>query len=152
MQSKPRPLGGRILTVPVAILTVLVLAGFYYVGKRYMFGIGTIANINPGYPWGIWVAFDIIVGNGNFAAGIKYPDYNTWNIGIGFTWKVFTLDLRYSDTDLSKGNCSAFTSAFNATGTTNVTPINPGGTGSNWCGAAGIAKLSFDLTAMSNLK
>jgi uncharacterized protein (TIGR02001 family) len=89
---------------------------------------------------------------GNFAAGIKYADYNTWNIGIGFTYKVFTLDLRYSDTDLSKGNCNAFTSAFNATGTTNVTPINPGGAGSNWCGSAGIAKLSADLTAMTSLK
>ena len=89
---------------------------------------------------------------GPFPAGIKYADYNTWNIGIGFTYKVFTLDIRYSDTDLNKGNCNAFTSAFNATGTTNITPINPGGAGSNWCGAAGIAKLSFDLTAMTNLK
>ena len=53
---------------------------------------------------------------GDFPAGIKYADYDTWNIGIGFTYKVFTLDLRYSDTDLSKGNCNAFTSAFNATG------------------------------------
>ncbi|MBC9881520.1 hypothetical protein G8O24_29785 [Bradyrhizobium sp. INPA01-394B] len=87
-----------------------------------------------------------------FANGIPYKDYNTWNVGIGFTYKVFTLDLRYSDTDLNKGDCNAFTSAFNATGTTNVTPINPGGAGSNWCGAAGIAKLSFDLTAMTNLK
>jgi len=87
-----------------------------------------------------------------YASGIPYASYDTWNIGIGFTYKVFTLDLRYSDTDLSKGNCSAFTSAFNATGTTNVTPINPGGTSSNWCGAAGIAKLSFDLTANTNLK
>ena len=87
-----------------------------------------------------------------YASGIPYASYDTWNIGIGFTYKVFTLDLRYSDTDLSKGNCSAFTSAFNATGTTNVTAINPGGTGSNWCGSAGIAKLSFDLTAMSNPK
>ena len=87
-----------------------------------------------------------------FAAGIPYKDYNTWNIGIGFTYKVFTLDLRYSDTDLNKGDCNAFTSAFNATGTTSVTPINPGGAGSNWCGAAGIAKLSADLTAMTNLK
>jgi uncharacterized protein (TIGR02001 family) len=87
-----------------------------------------------------------------FAGGIPYASYDTWNIGIGFTYKVFTLDLRYSDTDLSKGNCNAFTSAFNATGTTSVTPINPGGAGSNWCGAAGIAKLSFDLTAMTNLK
>jgi hypothetical protein len=87
-----------------------------------------------------------------FARGIPYASYDTWNIGIGFTYKVFTLDLRYSDTDLSKGNCNAFTSAFNGTGTTNLTPINPTGVGSNWCGAAGIAKLSADLTAMSNLK
>jgi uncharacterized protein (TIGR02001 family) len=88
----------------------------------------------------------------NFTRGIPYASYDTWNIGIGFTYKVFTLDLRYSDTDLSKGNCNAFTSAFNATGTTSITPINPGGAGSNWCGAAGVAKLSADLTAMSNLK
>ena len=87
-----------------------------------------------------------------FAAGIPYKSYDTWNVGIGFTYKVFTLDLRYSDTDLNKGDCNAFTSAFNSTGTTNVTPINPTGAASNWCGAAGIAKLSFDLTAMTNLK
>ncbi len=59
---QPRPLGGRILTVPVAILTVLTLVGFYYIAKRYFFGIGAVANVNPGYPWGIWVAFDVIVG------------------------------------------------------------------------------------------
>jgi uncharacterized protein (TIGR02001 family) len=88
----------------------------------------------------------------NYTAGIPYASYDTWNIGIGFTYKVFTLDLRYSDTDLSKGNCNAFTSAYNASGTTNVTSINPGGVGSNWCGAAGIVKLSADLTAMTNLK
>ena len=89
---------------------------------------------------------------GPFPNGIKYADYNTWNIGIGFTYKVFTLDLRYSDTDLNKGNCNAFTSAFNGSGTTSVTSINPTGVGSNWCGAAGIAKLSADLTAMTSLK
>ena len=90
---------------------------------------------------------------GPFPNGIKYADYNTWNIGIGFTYKVFTLDLRYSDTDLSKGDCSVFTGAFNATvGTTTVTGNNPLGASSNWCGAAGIVKLSADLTAMTNLK
>jgi uncharacterized protein (TIGR02001 family) len=89
---------------------------------------------------------------GPFPNGIKYADYNTWNIGIGFTYKVFTLDLRYSDTNLSKGDCNAFTSAFNGSGTNNITAINPTGVGSNWCGAAGIAKLSADLTAVANLK
>jgi len=87
-----------------------------------------------------------------FPNGIPYASYDTWNIGIGFTYKVFTLDVRYSGTDLSKGNCNAFTSAFNGSGTTNVTPINTFGVGSNWCGPAGIVKLSADLTAMTNLK
>jgi uncharacterized protein (TIGR02001 family) len=93
-----------------------------------------------------------LAGFPNYTRGIPYASYDTWNIGIGFTYKVFTLDLRYSDTDLSKGNCSAFTGAYNASGATNVTSINPGGTGSNWCGSAGIVKLSADLTAMTNLK
>ncbi len=54
-------------------------------------------------------------GNGFPAsATINYADYNTWNIGVGFTYKVFTLDLRYSDTDMSKGDCNAFTSDFTA--------------------------------------
>ena len=88
---------------------------------------------------------DAFYGVPAFPFGIN--DYNTFNIGIGFTYKVATLNLRYSDTNLSKGHCNAFTSAFNATGTSNVTPINPGGAGFNWCGAAGIAMLSFDLTA-----
>lgn len=80
------------------------------------------------------------------AGGINYADYNTWNAGIGFTYKVLTLDLRYSDTNLSKGNCNAFTGDFTAPLNGNFTPINPTGAGSKWCGAAFIAKLSADLT------
>jgi Bacterial protein of unknown function (Gcw_chp) len=91
-------------------------------------------------------------GGGPFPGGIPEPSYNTWNIGIGFTYKVFTLDLRYSDTNLSKGNCNAFTSDYTARFDGSFTPINPGGFGSNWCGATGIAKLSADLTAITNLK
>jgi uncharacterized protein (TIGR02001 family) len=116
--------------------------GMYVSGEFGRQWLGTSDSfygvVSPGFP--------------SYVNGIPYKSYDTWNIGIGFTYKVFTLDLRYSDTDLNKGDCNAFTSAFNASGTTNVTPINPGGAGSNWCGAAGIAKLSFDLTAMTNLK
>jgi uncharacterized protein (TIGR02001 family) len=91
-------------------------------------------------------------GGGPFPTGIPEPSYNTWNIGVGFTYKVFTLDLRYSDTDLGKGDCNAFTSDYTAKFSGSFTPINPGGFGSNWCGATGIAKLSVDLTAATNLK
>jgi uncharacterized protein (TIGR02001 family) len=115
-------------------------------------GVGMYVSAEVGRQWlGTSDAFYGLPGT-IFARGIPYASYDTWNIGIGFTYKVFTLDLRYSDSDLNKGNCNAFTSAFNATGTTSVTSINPGGAGSNWCGAAGIAKLSADLTAMTSLK
>ena len=94
---------------------------------------------------------DAFYGNGIFPNGIPEPDYSTWNVGLGFTWKVFTLDLRYSDTDLSKADCNAFTSDPRAPLSPSfVTPINQGfGTtapGSNWCGARFVAKLSADLT------
>jgi uncharacterized protein (TIGR02001 family) len=97
---------------------------------------------------------DAFYGTPAFPAGIPEPSYNTWNIGVGFTYKVFTLDLRYSDTNLSKGACNAFTSDYTATTATAgaVSAINPGGFESNWCGATGIVKLSADLTAMTNLK
>jgi hypothetical protein len=91
---------------------------------------------------------------GPFPLGIPEPSYNTWNVGVGFTYKVFTLDLRYYDTNLSKGNCNAFTSDYSTTNFSPsfVTAINPGGFGSNWCSAAGVVKFSADLTAMTNLK
>lgn len=89
-----------------------------------------------------------------FQFGIKEPSYNTWNLGVGFTYKVFTLDIRYSDTNLSKQDCNAFTSDHTARSIGPINPlgINPGGYESNWCGATGIVKLSADLTAMTNLK
>jgi len=33
------------------------------------------------------------------------PDYLTWNAGVSYTWKQFTLDARYYDTDLSTSQC-----------------------------------------------
>ena len=113
-------------------------------------GVGAYASAEIGRQWfGTTDAFYRVTAA---PVGIPYPSYNTWNIGIAFTYKVFTLDLRYSDTNLSKGDCAALTSAFNANIPGNFTPINPNGFGSNWCGAVGVARLSADLTAMSNLK
>ena len=123
-------------------------------------GVGMYVSGEFGRQWlGTSDIFYGIAGDPLYANGIKEPSYNTWNLGVGFTYKVFTLDLRYYDTDLSKGNCNAFTSDFSATNASPgfVTPINGGANaatafGSNWCSAAGVAKLSVDLTAMSNLK
>ncbi|MCS3728573.1 TorF family putative porin [Bradyrhizobium betae] len=130
-----------------------------YIAPSTTFGASGVGMYVSGEFGRQWLGTsDSFYGTATFPNGIKYADYNTWNIGIGFTYKVATLDLRYSDTNLSKGDCNAFTSDFAARGNltastgTYLTPINPSGVGSNWCGATGIAKLSFDLTAMSNLK
>jgi hypothetical protein len=87
-----------------------------------------------------------------FPNGISYKSYTTWNVGIGITKSVFTLDFRYYDTDLNQGDCNAFTSDQNARFTNAVTPINPGGFGSSWCGSSFVVAGKFDLTAMANLK
>jgi uncharacterized protein (TIGR02001 family) len=113
-------------------------------------GVAWYLSGELGYQW--LGTGDAFYGVPAFPAGINYQDYATWNVGLGFTWKVFTLDLRYSDTNLSRGDCNAFTSDFTAGGTTDVTAINPSGVGSRWCGAAFIAKLSADLTVNANLK
>jgi len=95
---------------------------------------------------------DAFYGTPAFPGGIDYKDYNTWNIGLGLTWKVFTLDLRYSDTDLSKSDCNAFTGDHTASfDPAAISPINPSGLSSKWCGATFIAKLSAELT-FANLK
>jgi uncharacterized protein (TIGR02001 family) len=119
-------------------------------------GVGMYVSGEFGRQWlGTSDAFyGVVSALGNFSRGVPEPSYNTWNLGIGFTYKVFTLDLRYSDTNLSKASCNVFTSDYSTRSFSvgNITPTNPGGFGSNWCGAAGVAKLSADLTAMTNLK
>jgi len=110
--------------------------------------------------WGLYVSADVghwfLGTSDNFYAvagfpnGIPYKSYTTWDAGFGVTWKKFTLDFRYYDTDLNKGDCNAFTSDHTATGVFN-TPINPGGPASKWCGATFVVKGSVDLAA-SDLK
>jgi uncharacterized protein (TIGR02001 family) len=115
-------------------------------------GLGVYASGDVGYWWlGTSDAFYGIVSSlGSFPNGINYKDYANWDLGFGFTWKVFTLDLRYYDTNLNKGDCNAFTSDHTAGGLA-PTPINGFGASSRWCSAWFVAKLSADLT-LANLK
>jgi len=111
-------------------------------------GWGAYASADVGH-WFLGTS-DPFYAVAGFPNGIPYKSYTTWDVGFGITYKVFTLDFRYYDTDLNKGDCNAFTSDHTASGVAS-TPINPGGPGSDWCGAAFIVKLSVD-TALSALK
>ena len=78
---------------------------------------------------------------------INLPDYTTWNVGVTFSFtKVFSFDVRYYDTNLTKVNCNILT------GDPNATFDNNGNLGSKWCGSTVIGALKFDLTAVTNLK
>lgn len=76
-----------------------------------------------------WIDKTTVFGAANFNPN----DYVTWNIGAGMTYKAMTLDVRYSDTDLSKAQC-----LFNT--------LNR-----NWCGDTVVGKIAFD-TSFNKLK
>ncbi len=69
------------LFTPVTlVLAVLSAIAAYYVGVRFMYGLGAVTNLNPGYPWGIWVVVDVIIGTafgcGGFAMALLVYIFN----------------------------------------------------------------------------
>src|SRR6266581_537809 len=55
-------LEGKIFTKSFFILLTLTLIGFYLIAVRYIKGIGAVTNMSDGYPWGIWITYDVATG------------------------------------------------------------------------------------------
>ncbi|KAA1055875.1 Ni/Fe-hydrogenase cytochrome b subunit [Azospirillum argentinense] len=64
-----QPLGGRVLTLPFLICAALVAVAGVILFQRYTQGLGAASNLNDGYPWGIWVAIDVVIGSAFGCAG-----------------------------------------------------------------------------------
>lgn len=77
---KASPLGGRLVSWPVMLLAPFVILCALLIVKRLVFGLGSVAALNGGYPWGIWIAFDLLVGTG-FACG-----------GWALAWAVYVFN------------------------------------------------------------
>jgi uncharacterized protein (TIGR02001 family) len=78
--------------------------------------------------------------------GFPLPAYLNWHAGVTFTRKIFNLDLRYYDTNLSKADCFVFTGDPNAVRGGSINPMtNPEGLMSRWCSATFVAKFWFAL-------
>jgi Ni/Fe-hydrogenase subunit HybB-like protein len=56
------PVGGRLVTAPFVFLLVIVFVAAIVLTQRFAFGLGETTNLNNGYPWGIWIAIDLIIG------------------------------------------------------------------------------------------
>ena len=66
---KHAPIGGKVLTPTFLILAVFALIATYFLVQRFVFGLGSVTNLNDGYPWGIWIAIDLVVGTAFGCAG-----------------------------------------------------------------------------------
>lgn len=103
-----------------------------------MNGLGAFISGELGHWWIDDAGFVLSL---NPATGLPLPNpsYTYWNIGLAFTYKALTLDLRYHGTDQSALDCGSFLLVGSPH------PSN------SWCKDTFIVSLKFD-TAISQLK
>ena len=56
------PVGGPLWTRPFRILVGVFAVCAVFLAYRFAAGLGASTALNNGYPWGIWIAFDVVVG------------------------------------------------------------------------------------------
>ena len=59
---EPAPVGGPLLTRGVVVVVTLAGVGLLAIVSRLVFGLGATTALNDGYPWGLWIAFDVVTG------------------------------------------------------------------------------------------
>jgi Ni/Fe-hydrogenase subunit HybB-like protein len=57
------------ITVWRAIFAAILLSGLYATYLRVFYGLGGATNLSDKFPWGIWIAFDVMCGVGLAAGG-----------------------------------------------------------------------------------
>jgi len=104
------PVGGRLMTRPFVALLAVACVGAVAAAVRFLYGIGAVSNLSNGYPWGVWIAIDVVIGTaigcGGYAVGIvvyvlnkgKYhplvrPAVLTSLLGYGLAVVAVTIDL-----------------------------------------------------------
>jgi Ni/Fe-hydrogenase subunit HybB-like protein len=69
MSALARPVQGTFFTTAIKLMLVLwgigTVAGLW----RFTAGLGAATSMNDGYPWGLWIAFDVVVGTGLASGG-----------------------------------------------------------------------------------
>lgn len=78
--SHEKPLGGPWINKALVFFGFFILVGVFLLGKRFILGIGHVSALNGGYPWGVWIAYDLITATG-FACG-----------GWALAWAVYVFN------------------------------------------------------------
>ncbi|MFH1870199.1 MAG: Ni/Fe-hydrogenase cytochrome b subunit [Pseudomonadota bacterium] len=66
--AAPAPVGGSLVNIVTLSCGVLIALMAAILTVRFLFGLGAVTNLNDGYPWGIWIAVDVVIGSA-FACG-----------------------------------------------------------------------------------
>jgi len=79
-EHKPTPVGGQVMTPSVRILLFVFLAGMALTVWRFAVGLGPTTGLSDGYPWGLWIAFDVVTGTalacGGYAVALLVYIFN----------------------------------------------------------------------------
>ena len=67
--SAHEPVGGKLLTRPFFVLALLFMIAGAILLARFVLGLGPVTNLNDGYPWGIWIVIDVMIGTAFGCAG-----------------------------------------------------------------------------------
>jgi Ni/Fe-hydrogenase subunit HybB-like protein len=82
MVEASQPLGGKVVTKPFLVLAALAVIGVILIAYRYLFGLGAVTNLSDGYPWGLWITYDVLVGTalgcGGYAMALLVYIFNRW--------------------------------------------------------------------------
>jgi Ni/Fe-hydrogenase subunit HybB-like protein len=66
--AKPAPVGGPLFNAVTLIAGILIAIMAAILLVRFIYGLGSVTAVNDGYPWGIWVVVDVMIGSA-FACG-----------------------------------------------------------------------------------
>ncbi|MDR2187292.1 MAG: Ni/Fe-hydrogenase cytochrome b subunit [Azonexus sp.] len=66
--ARPEPVGGNLFNAATFVCGVLIAVLVAILFTRFLYGLGAVTHLNDGYPWGIWIVVDVVIGSA-FACG-----------------------------------------------------------------------------------
>lgn len=99
------PVGGRLMTPAYKVLLALAAIGAGFLVWRFLFGLGSMTALSDSYPWGIWIAFDVVTGTaiacGGYAVALLVYAFNRWHYHPLVRSAILTSALGYTIAGLS---------------------------------------------------
>ncbi len=69
MKVHAEPMNKKLWTPWFKLGVFLIVIGAVVAIYRFVFGIGAVSNLSDGSPWGLWIAFDVVIGIALAAGG-----------------------------------------------------------------------------------